>query len=279
MTSHVQKPRQPVLATRCNTNIETPTTPAANTKSWNLTYMCCTALLVAIGVMQVSISAVVLNKVNQKDKCNLFYNGLENLTMETILIDHINGVNDPISLPISKCACPVSGQQPVFIAPFDLCQGDSSNPFGSSDSQFCHLYGTLQHPTDHVLTCMTEMHIDYMWTNQRSCHNPNTTLPFLHRGYLMCATSDDFDSDNGFDFGPNRRAYQENLIMQDCQTRCASSTRSQCLGNCLGWSSDDSDFVFGPSRRAYQENLIMQDCQTRCASSTISQCLANCLGW
>ena len=146
---------------------------------------CCVWWFLVTVALAIGLGVPVATREISDPRCHHFYDASENTTVFNALEDHVHASNT-LSLPRSSahdsCAC-VTGQ-PVFIAPLDLCMGGTV--FGSSDTQFCGLYGRLQAVEDHVLVCASETIIDYMYLNQSSCHNPHTKLPFLHKGYLVC---------------------------------------------------------------------------------------------
>jgi hypothetical protein len=123
--------------------------------------------------------------------CNLFIDGINvNSSVVNHRVDMRNYIvklvqqSPNLELPQhSSCSC--SSEMPAFVAPMDLC---SDTAFDFSGSSFCSRFGTLQRPIDHVLVCLQEEQIDYLWYTLGYCQYPygNGTLPILNRGYLTC---------------------------------------------------------------------------------------------
>ena len=151
--------------------------------------VCCSYLLMLVVVgLAVAFPVAYTNK--KTHHCNIFYSDVENMTVFNALKEHVeeHGKLYDISIPTSSiggCSCPLDSQ-PVFIAPYDLCR--STQHFGPNTSSFCKEYGNLQQVNEHMLVCTNQTQIDYMWRNQSSCHEQETGLPFLNRGYLVCKT-------------------------------------------------------------------------------------------
>ena len=97
--------------------------------------------------------------------------------------------HDPNIVQPNGCnECPTHGDQPVWIAPGDICDlvtdGFSAAYFDHCDTQYENDY----EPSNHVKACLTEKQRDHLWETGH-CHNVNTTLPYVAKeGLLFCVS-------------------------------------------------------------------------------------------
>ena len=163
---------------------ETPdaVTNASVVANVSLKSACCIFWCVVVVAATCTISTYNIVTSHQ---CDVYY-----ARTHTYLANEVRQIETSIAgvqLPrpsAQGCVCTHSDQQPVYLAPIDLC---NSTVFARKDDAiFCQTHGDEQTLSSHVLTCVDHFKILDLW-DAGFCQIDG--LPHLHNGNLVCQSS------------------------------------------------------------------------------------------